>query len=376
MMLLAALEALLTASQGKDQPKEQQTKLQAVVVEELVTSKGKGDVEESGESDSQSEPEPEALKEEEAAAVSSPASSEKEEEEEMVMQKVMPPTPMQLCDCHGLPHAHCTGFSFRCSMCTDSFVPAAVRQFHSPNCHTNMCEDCLKDNLAFSIRNGEVKSIHCPSCGYHLLPAEVGRRVDPADLEKYHRFLLQKLLNISHNVRRCDNPGCENAVWADEECALRDWRCEGCAETCAFCKQPAHGVGRSCAASRKFRRAETRQRLWVAFSISKRCPGCKTPIIKKGGCPHMTCRNPECGHQWCWHCKGDWNNHGTCVFTKILLGGAVLLSPAIAAFFVAAAVAVGAPMLAVGGLTGTAIFDGRAIIRIGYKYVRKALRNL
>ncbi len=184
------------------------------------------------------------------------------------------------------------------------------------------------------------------------------------------------MLSSTHNVHQCDNPGCENAVIVEDECALRNWRCEACADTCAFCKQPAHAPGRSCAARRRFARAEARHKLWVAFSISKKCPGCRTPIIKKGGCPHMTCRNPDCGHQWCWHCKGDWNTHGTCVFTKILVGGAVLLSPAIVAVALGAVVAVGAPMLAVGGVTGNALFDGRAIIRIGYKYARKFLRNL
>ena len=32
------------------------------------------------------------------------------------------------------------------------------------------------------------------------------------------------------------------------------------------------------------------------------CPNCKTPIMKDGGCDHMTCRHAKggCGHEWWW----------------------------------------------------------------------------
>ena len=32
------------------------------------------------------------------------------------------------------------------------------------------------------------------------------------------------------------------------------------------------------------------------------CPNCKTPIMKDGGCDHMTCRHVKggCGHEWWW----------------------------------------------------------------------------
>ncbi len=119
----------------------------------------------------------------------------------------LPPPPSELCDCHGEASCPNRFASFSCGICVASFVPGPVRPYHSPNCHTHCCDDCLSETLSFMIRNGQVKQIQCPSCNYHLLPSEVARRINEGDLEKYHRFLLQKLLAASGNVHYCNNPG-------------------------------------------------------------------------------------------------------------------------------------------------------------------------
>ncbi|KAF0457808.1 ring finger protein [Gigaspora margarita] len=43
----------------------------------------------------------------------------------------------------------------------------------------------------------------------------------------------------------------------------------------------------------------------------KQCPKCKSRIEKDGGCNHMTCKGPGCGHQFCWICMTEWRgcNH-------------------------------------------------------------------
>ena len=45
----------------------------------------------------------------------------------------------------------------------------------------------------------------------------------------------------------------------------------------------------------------------TVFVQVKRCPACRYPIEKNGGCPHMTCS--LCRKEFCWFCRADWMGH-------------------------------------------------------------------
>jgi len=51
---------------------------------------------------------------------------------------------------------------------------------------------------------------------------------------------------------------------------------------------------------------------WM-LANTKKCPQCRRPIEKNGGCMHMTCRTNAggCGFEFCWLCRGDWKEHGS-----------------------------------------------------------------
>ena len=140
----------------------------------------------------------------------------------------LPPTPSDLCDCHGVPCGVCPGWTFHCNICFDEFVPGSVRKYHAANCHTMVCDACVQDMLTMHVRNGEVRQLHCPSCGFHLTTLEVARHLEPEDVERYHRFLLRRALAHNPKLLECKNPGCDNAVLIEDACMRDSWSCEMC----------------------------------------------------------------------------------------------------------------------------------------------------
>jgi ariadne-1 len=51
---------------------------------------------------------------------------------------------------------------------------------------------------------------------------------------------------------------------------------------------------------------------WL-IANTKKCPNCRAPIEKNGGCMHMMCSKNfgGCGFEFCWLCRGNWAEHGT-----------------------------------------------------------------
>jgi ariadne-1 len=49
---------------------------------------------------------------------------------------------------------------------------------------------------------------------------------------------------------------------------------------------------------------------WM-LANTKRCPKCRSPIEKNGGCMHMTCSLASCAYEFCWLCRGPWSEHGS-----------------------------------------------------------------
>jgi len=125
------------------------------------------------------------------------------------------------------------------------------------------------------------------------------------------------IINQPH-AKHCPSPDC-NWVFTNEDDMTQNIECPNCHQRyCSNCLRN-HRARVTCDQARILAEAtehtrdpETAQ--WLAAN-SKNCPSCKTPIQKKGGCNHMTCR--MCRHEFCWICLGartdlDSNNHRTC----------------------------------------------------------------
>lgn len=88
--------------------------------------------------------------------------------------------------------------------------------------------------------------------------------------------------------------------------------CACCNITCIGCEEGGHEPIR-CGDAFLWRKNVDKKKdelsdLWI-MKNTKKCPHCKTPTAKNGGCDHMSCMT--CYKDWCWVCETpDWKNYG------------------------------------------------------------------
>ncbi|KAH7103987.1 hypothetical protein BKA62DRAFT_615521 [Auriculariales sp. MPI-PUGE-AT-0066] len=105
----------------------------------------------------------------------------------------------------------------------------------------------------------------------------------------------------SKDFRPCTTPDC-NQIYRPQTTA-QALCCPSCYSTlCAQCGEEDHD-GMTCEDARLSGSKDEQERLTEEYlggqRTIKRCPSCKTPIIKSEGCNHMTCK---CGVHFCWRC--------------------------------------------------------------------------
>ena len=152
--------------------------------------------------------------------------------------------------------------------------------------------------------------------------------VSEASFNRYKEFLYRSYVDDNPNVKGCPAPGCEYAVRSDRRnrmdpivcvCGFRYWYASfflapfNMAKRSFACSDYEVGdhTPATCEQVEMWRRKasdESENVKWMQAN-TKRCPSCRSPIEKNGGCMHMTCHG--CKHEFCWLCRGPWSEHGS-----------------------------------------------------------------
>jgi len=120
-------------------------------------------------------------------------------------------------------------------------------------------------------------------------------------------------------MKWCQNPRCEAVILTDvaASASKKDLDVVTCSffqfKFCSKCDFPNHQPC-SCQHMKLWEQRggyiessdEMRNTRRLIALTTKPCPGCKKPIEKNGGCPHMTCSTCSC--QFCWKCMGPYPN--------------------------------------------------------------------
>ncbi|CAJ1436964.1 unnamed protein product [Effrenium voratum] len=181
-----------------------------------------------------------------------------------------------------------------------------------PEAHPLFCETCWRQYLDHAVRDGKgCLDLRCPAPGcQEMVRPSLFDQLLAEGRQRYRRFLTESLVDASKGrLRWC--PG-QNCCCAASETPEVQCFC-GCG-WCFFCGNDLHAPV-ACDTVKSWEeknRDEGCDAVWIKVN-TKLCPKCGNPIEKNGGCMHMTCRKPGgCGHEFCWICLKDWQNHQQC----------------------------------------------------------------
>ena len=246
---------------------------------------------------------------------------------------------------------------FYCLICFES---VDTQSGWSPPCGHLYCRKCWSDYFNVSIRDGEM-FIECidPACHDLINGKDIEKFVTPKTFSLYQKIFYRQYVNDHPWMRPCPAPGCERVIRlvspifipsihtpqphhavepsssssssssssgvafsatitsAPPEDHSVPVRCCCGGLFCFLCRDNDIGnhTPATCQQVQRWMEkvsSEAENVNWI-IANTKKCPKCRAPIEKNGGCMHMTCSPSHggCGHQWCWLCWGPWSEHGT-----------------------------------------------------------------
>jgi len=241
---------------------------------------------------------------------------------EKLIEKYMD-NPDKLCLEAGMPHLLLEtqpdkpNSKHSCLICLEEYTASNT---HALACGHRYCSNCWRTYLELKINEG-------PECAYATCPApkckvkahEIAFKslVSPPMYEKYQIFLLKSFVNDNPLVKWCPAPGCSYTIRCERKDRKEAVCCKCGFRFCFSCCDYEVGdhMPSPCDQLEKWLQKasdESENVTWM-LANTKKCPECRSPIEKNGGCMHMTCKKNAggCGHEFCWLCRGPWTEHGS-----------------------------------------------------------------
>ncbi|XP_067944429.1 uncharacterized protein [Watersipora subatra] len=224
--------------------------------------------------------------------------------------------------------------SLQCGICFEELNDKAL---HSAllSCHHYFCNDCWSVHLTTAVKSGLVH-ITCPEY-------ECKKEVDSVFLMsmlEFSTYCLHEMHVAEYSLFRnkqavwCPTKGCSKLLHCDAELATSDEpitaSCTCGAQCCFRCLKEPHWP-LSCDQLTNYHEVLRKHgfselidsKTLPATSVSTRkCPRCRTPLAKNGGCSHMICC--KCSAAFCWKCLQEFlpgeYMHRTCQPANFTMG--------------------------------------------------------
>jgi len=206
---------------------------------------------------------------------------------------------------------------YECLVCMDEYK--GKDSFALP-CGHRYCGTCWKNYLEIKIHDGP----HCiyakcmaPKCPCVVHEDAYKKIVSEAEFKTYSKYLLRSFVDDNPKVKWCPYPGCTNCVRCEREKRTEPVTCSCGFKFCFRCDDGELGDHSPATCDNveqwKEKAADESENVNWMIANTKKCPQCRSPIEKNGGCMHMTCHKNAggCGFEFCWLCRGPWSEHGS-----------------------------------------------------------------
>ncbi|KAI6192251.1 RBR-type E3 ubiquitin transferase [Aphelenchoides bicaudatus] len=204
-----------------------------------------------------------------------------------------------------------TGQIDNCNVCFEENVPLI-----GLSCSHKFCGECWEMHLKSKIEDERNWMINCmeDECGGLLCEDTIRRMTTDNDLfQQYRELTAESFIQVSDLVKWCPGSDCKRAIRInDPECL--GVKCSCLKSFCIGCDLEENHDPISCKRFEQWKNKsheDNASLVWINQN-SKKCPLCKAPIEKSGGCNHMTCRITSCRHEFCWLCLEPWRHHRAC----------------------------------------------------------------
>jgi len=185
------------------------------------------------------------------------------------------------------------------------------------HCESSCCQDCLVEWLATKIKENyhddTETQVPCifSGCKGTLQVQQISSQLTKEHQARVNEELFQAYLNNQQDVRRCPQKNCSYAGIITAKPCSKDLQCELCSTTWGdkIQQTKTHKLLNHLKGFFSVKN-EILSQLWK-FLFSKKCPHCKSKIIKNGGCDHITCL--KCGGEFCWSCPSRYPAHDSTI---------------------------------------------------------------
>ncbi|CAF3039456.1 unnamed protein product [Rotaria sp. Silwood2] len=203
--------------------------------------------------------------------------------------------------------------------CKTCYVDKSLNEFYSLPCNHRHCLTCWRLYLESKIsQGGNEQIISCPSrCNQIVDDDQIFQLLSNNERlkKRYQQILINTFVETNRLTHWCPGNACSTIVKLQSrltDCAQMI-SCDMCKTIFCFqCLKQWHDPVQ-CSLLQKWEKKNRDESMtceWIVAN-TKECPSCHSSIEKNGGCNHMTCRKPGCGHEFCWICFGPWKDHAS-----------------------------------------------------------------